>query len=159
MHSHAREKGVGVTARYHHRAEIVAVEQQLMRFAVAQPLPLAALPQIVRILVALVGLGWVFDQDVAKGEMVFSGDALDRVMLSQKNRRRYAFVRDHARGANDLRLFAFRKYDALRVAHCAIDYSAHYSARPSQSCLQLLAIILEVDHVLGDAAGDRGPGD
>src|ERR1700694_2295179 len=91
--------------------------------------------------------------------MVLFRDALNRLALAEKNRRRYSFVRDHSGRANDLRLFAFRKNDPFGVSHGAIDYSAHYSARSSQSCLELLAVALEVDHVLGDAAGDRGPGD
>src|SRR5712664_764790 len=91
--------------------------------------------------------------------MVLFRNALNRIALPKKNRRGYSFVCNHASGANDLRLLALRKNDALRVAHGAIDYSAHSSARSAQACLELLAVVLEIDHVLGDAAGDRGPGD
>ncbi len=125
----------------------------------AQPLPLTPLPQVIRVLVALVGLGRILDQDVAQRDVILFRNALDRTALSEKDWRRYSLVRDHARGANDLRLLAFRKYHALRVAHRAIDYAAHYSARSPQPCLELLAVGLEVDHLLGDAAGHRGPGD
>src|ERR1700737_922370 len=91
--------------------------------------------------------------------MVLFRDALNRLALAEKNRRRYSFVRDHPCGANDLRLLAFRKNDPLGVAHGSIDYSAHYSARPSESCLELLAVLLEVDHLLCHAAGNCRPGD
>src|SRR6266446_3087829 len=67
-------------------------------------------------------------------------------------------IDDHPRGANDLRLFALREHDPLRIAHGAIDDPAHDSARAPEPGFELLAVLLEVDHLLRDAACDSGPG-
>src|SRR6185312_15072895 len=54
MHADARKQRVGIATRHHHRTEVVAVEEQLMRFAVTQSFPLSALPQVVGVLVAFI---------------------------------------------------------------------------------------------------------
>ena len=55
MHPDAREKSIGIAAGDHNRSEIIAVEQKLVCFAVTQAFALAAQPEIVGVLVSLVG--------------------------------------------------------------------------------------------------------
>src|SRR5437762_6211019 len=55
VHADAGQQRVRIATGDHHRAEVVAVEQQLMRLAVAQSLSLAALPEIISVFIALFG--------------------------------------------------------------------------------------------------------
>src|SRR5205823_10245935 len=83
MHSNTGEECVGVFAGDHHRSEIIAVEQQLVRFAMTQSFSLATLPQIVGVLVALVGGCRVIDGDVAERDVVLFGKSLDGPPLTE----------------------------------------------------------------------------
>src|SRR5947209_6981150 len=119
--------------------------------------PLATLPQVVRVFVALIRCRRIDDRDVAQRDVVFAGDSLDYSSLPQQNGRGNAFVDELPRRAHNFGLFAFGKDNPLRIAARAIDDTAHDAARPAKSDLELLSIALEIDHLFGDTAGDRGP--
>src|SRR5205814_5102875 len=158
MHADAGEESIGVAAGHHHGSEIISVEQELVGFAVAQSLALATLPQVVGVLVALLRFRWIVDRYVAQRDVILGGEPLDRFALAKQNWRAHSLVDDHAGGADNFGLFAFGKYNALRIPDGAIDDPAHDPACAAETRLQLLAVALEVDHLLGDSAGDSGPG-
>src|SRR4029077_13925841 len=96
---------------------------------------------------ALLGRIRIVDHDIAQRDVTLRSDAFDVCAQAKEDRRGDAFVDDHARGANDLRLSTFGEYDPLRIANCPVDYSAHDSTRAAEPRLELFAITLEVDHL------------
>src|SRR5207253_2310804 len=117
--------------------------KQLARLAPAEPLPLAPLEQVVLVQIAMCGSRWIVDDDVVELDFAFRRDALDVLAVAEENGEADAFVGDNARGANDLWLLSLGEDDALGISHRAIDDAAHDSAGAAESCLELLAIMLE----------------
>src|SRR6185312_5179096 len=60
-------------------------------------------------------------------------------------------------GTYDLRLVAFGEDDALGVALGAIDQAAHDSASAAESSFQLIAVLVEVDELVGCATRNGCP--
>ena len=58
---------------------------------------------------------------------------------------------------DDLRLFALGEHDALRIADRPIDQPAHHTARAAKSCLETLAVFVEIQELVRDAGRDRRP--
>src|SRR3954470_14262726 len=109
MHADAGKERVRVATRDHHRSEVIAVEEELMRFAVAESFALPALPQIVRVLVAFVACCGIDNRDVTQRDQILTGDPLDYRLLAQQYGQRDSFVDQLPGGAHDLGLFAFWK--------------------------------------------------
>ena len=113
---HAGEQRVRVAARDHARAEVVAVEELAARFVERESLPLAELPHVVRVLVALAATSpdprcvmpssemRCIAREVA-GSSRASPSRIGCAMPSSTSMRG---------GADDLRLVALGEDDALR---------------------------------------------
>jgi hypothetical protein len=83
----------------------------------------------------------------------------DDIELSEQNRVADSFLDDHAGSADDLGLLTLGEHNALRIANRTVDDAAHDSPRPTESFLEPLPIVLEIDHFPRGTAAHRGPGD
>src|SRR5215207_10260016 len=99
----------------------------------------------------------VVDLEILERDSSRCGVALDDLAVAEQNRVADAVIEYDPRRAQNLRLLAFRKHDALGVANRTVDDPAYQSARATQAGLELLPIVLDVHELLRDAARDGGP--
>src|SRR5207253_7906585 len=116
------------------------------------------LPHVLRVAVAPGARRRIFNQHAFERNPVFFSGALDALAVAQENGLRDTIVNENRSGADDLRLFALGKDDALGRAHGPVDEATHDATRPSQPLLELFAIAFQVDELARNATGDRGPG-
>ena len=113
---HAGHERVGVAAADHARAEIVAVVQPAARFVEAHALSLAALPHVLRVLLAPRRRRTDPRSRCRRAECSTRARLRSIVVaVAEQDRLGDAFLDADARGADDLRLFALGEHDALRI--------------------------------------------
>ena len=161
VHVHAGEQRVGVAAGDHARAEIVAVEELAARFAERRvPFAGGAARDSAAYSSRFADVAGSSIAMSSSGMSMLRGDALDRrrdcragsasAMPSSTMMRAARMIFGSSPSGNTMRL-------GSRTARLMMP--AHDPARAPEPRLELLAIVLEVDELLRDAARDGGPRD
>ena len=150
---------VRVADRHHDAAEVDTLVKALLRLRERKSLSLAQVEQVFRVPLTVGRRARILDANAFERDApLFSGIA-NLVGAAEQNGMRDALVDDDLRCAQDLEFFAFREDDALGVLPGTVDDAAHEAARGAEPEFKSVAIVLEVDHLARDAAGDGSPGD
>ena len=142
------------------RAEVVAVVQAAAAPRQAHPLSLAALPQDCGVARRDSATFAGSSISMSSSEMTSAARPFRSITLAvaEQDGMGDAVVDDDARGAQDLRrprLPGTRRASGRGRARLMMPRMM--PARPSQPCLELLAVVLDVDELLRDAAGHGRP--
>ena len=147
-------QGVGVSHMHHHRAEDVAVPDQVLGFlegdalAAAQPVQFGDVSRPPR------EAGRVDDPDAVQVEPQLGHPGADLLLVAEQDRRGDLFVEQDLAGAEHLGLLAFREHHPLGLPLRLVDHHPHDFIGLAEPALELLLVLFDLDRLLGHPAVD-----